>query len=71
LIFTVRQVIFCAGLGEKRSGLLHQSGEDHHRQDLLSGEQGRVVWGAGMTEKVVWHVVRDYAASAGSIRDFV
>lgn len=23
------------------------------------------VWGAGMTEKVVWHVVREYAAAAG------
>ena len=35
------------------------------REDLQAGNARGTVWGSGLSEKVVWHVVRQYARRAG------
>lgn len=55
----------CTGLGQFPVGPVDAGGGDHQGQNLSTGDEGWYGMGTGMTEKVVWHVVREYAGVAG------
>src|SRR5262249_36530102 len=43
----------------------HPRCEHHEREGVSPGQQSRRSLGPGMTEKVAWHIVREYATTAG------
>ncbi len=55
----------CARLGQNAVGPLDTSRGDPNKEGLSGSDEGRNSMGTGMTEELVWQVVREYAAAAG------